>query len=78
MLLQMNFSRGVGGVSHKCEKSRGVGGGGGVTFAIKMENPGRWGGVQKKFPLWWGYGYFLEPHFAQFFAIEKAHRDGTH
>ena len=62
-------------------------------FLISVKNPEGWGGgylchkngksrevggVQKKFPLWWGYGYFLEPHFAQFFAIAKAHRDGNH
>ena len=35
---------------------------GGYCFLEKMENPGRWrGGVEEKFPPWWGYGYFLEP-----------------
>ena len=30
-----------------------------------MENPGGWGGSYVKFPPWWGYGYFLEPHIAK-------------
>ena len=46
---QMNFSRGAGGcLSYMWKIQRG---GGGVAVAIKMENPGRWGGPQEKFPL---------------------------
>ena len=35
---------------------------GGVTFVVKKWKFRRGGGSYVKFPLWWGYGYFLEPH----------------
>ena len=33
----------------------------GITFVLKKKNEilGRWGS-NVKFPLWWGYGYFLD------------------
>ena len=35
---------------------------GGYFSGQKMEILGRGGGAYVKFPLWWGYGYFLELH----------------
>ena len=54
---KVNFPEGMGGFYRICGKS---GGEGGYHFLKKMENPGRRSLVN--FPLWWGYGYFLEPH----------------
>ena len=39
--------------------------GGGYYSGQKMEVPGR-RGVYMKFPLWWGYGYFLELHIGKY------------
>ena len=36
-------------------------GGGGTIFLKKWKIQGG-GGSLVNFPLWWGYGYFLEPH----------------
>ena len=56
---KVNFPEGMGGSYCICGKS---GGEGCYRFLEKMENPGRRGGSLVNFPLWWGYGYFLEPH----------------
>ena len=47
---------------------QGVGGGGGYRVLAIVENPKGWGGggSYMKFPLWWGYGYFLELRIADF------------
>ena len=37
----------------------------GITFVFKnwrFRGRGEGGWAYVKFPLWWGYGYFLEPH----------------
>ena len=36
--------------------------GGGVIFVVKKWKFRGGGGSYVKFPPWWGYGYFLEPH----------------
>ena len=54
-LAKIIFSRGYGGCTKKCGNSGGVGG---YFSGQKLEIPGR-RGAYVKFPLWWGYGYFL-------------------
>ena len=57
-LAKIIFSRGYGGVENSSRNSRGVGG---YFSGQKLEIPGR-RGAYVKFPLWWGYEYFLELH----------------
>ena len=39
--------------------------GGGVIFVVKKLKFRDGGGSFVKFPPWWGYGHFLEPHNSQ-------------
>ena len=50
----------MGGVQNTRGNSGGVGGG--SLLWSKNGNSGEEGGSYVKFPPWWGYGYFLEPH----------------
>ena len=61
------FPAGMGGVQNSSGNSGGVGG---YFSARKMEIPRR-RGAYMKFPLWWGYGYFLELHIE--YKIEGLH-----
>ena len=58
-LAKLFFPEGVGGVHKTCGNSRGVEG---LLLCSKNGNSGEEGGTKVKFPLWWGYGYFLELH----------------
>ena len=49
----------MAGVQNTCGNSEGVGG---LFLLSKNGNSGVEGGSYMKFPPWWGYGYFLEPH----------------
>jgi len=61
------FPDGMEGVLNSSGNSGGVGGGG-YLGGQKMEIPGR-SGAYVKFPLWWGYGYFLELHNRKIFSL---------
>ena len=54
----------MGGVQNTRGNSGGVGG---LFLWSKNGNSGVEGGsyMYVKFPPWWGYGYFLEPHITQ-------------
>ena len=66
-LAKIIFSRGYGGVQNNSGNSGGVGG---YFSSQKLEIPGRRGrGAYMKFPLWWGYGYFLELHIQHFIVV---------
>ena len=62
------FTRGYGGVQNTRGNSRGVGG---LFLWSKNGNSEVEGGSYVKFPPWWGYGYFLEPHNASFTSVFK-------
>ena len=51
----------MGFFHHICGKSRGEG----VTVFLKKWKIRGGGRSLVNFPLWWGYGYFLEPHNAK-------------
>ena len=50
------FPEGMGGVQNSSGNSGGVG----VILVVKNWEFRGGGGTYVKFPLWWGYGYFLE------------------
>ena len=55
----INFFQGVRGCLKYFWKFRR---GGGVNYVLQKWKFRGGGGVHTKFPPWWGYGYFLEPH----------------
>ena len=57
----------MGGVQNTCGDSGGVGGG--SLLWSKNGNSREEGGSYVKFPPWWGYGYFLEPHIQGNFGL---------
>ena len=62
------FPGGMEGVQNSSGNSGGVGG---YFSSQKLEILGRRGGAYVKFPLWWGYGYFLELHIESLIFMYK-------
>ena len=61
-IVGINFFQGLWGCLKYFWKFRRGGGGGGVNYVSQKWKFRGGEGVHTKFPPWWGYGSFLEPH----------------